>query len=64
MGLDTSYKKKQQIRPKLIEIVAKEFQIENIEDVASLHRNLATQTKETGEIGSVVEKLQEAINLS
>jgi hypothetical protein len=48
----------------LIELVAMKFQMENTEDVASLDSNLATHTKETGDIESVVEKLQEAITLS
>jgi len=48
----------------LIELVAKKLQIENTEDVVGLASNLATHTKETGDIESVVAKLQEAINLS
>ena len=38
--------------------------MENTDDVASLDSNLATHTKETGDMESVVEKLQEAITLS
>ena len=37
--------------------------MENTEDVVSLDSNLATHIKERGDIESVVEKLQEAINL-
>ena len=37
--------------------------MENTEDVVSLDSNLATHITETGDIESVVEKLQEAINL-
>ena len=48
----------------LIEFVAKNFQMENTEYVASLDSNLATNTKEPGDIESVVEKLLEATNLS
>jgi len=38
--------------------------MENTEDVTSRYSNLATHTKETGDIVSVIEKLQEAITLS
>jgi hypothetical protein len=38
--------------------------MENTEDVTSLDSELATHTEETGDIESVVEKLQEAINFS
>jgi len=48
----------------LIELVSMKFQMENTEDVASPDSNLATHTKETGDIESVVEKLQEAITFS
>ena len=47
----------------MIELVAKKFQMENTEDVASLDSNLATHTKETGDIESA-EKLQDVITLS
>ena len=48
----------------MIEFVAMKFQMENTEEVASLESNLAAHTKETGDIESVVEKLQETITLS
>ena len=48
----------------MIELVAKKFQMENTEDVASLDSNLETHTTETGDIESVLEKFLEAINLS
>jgi len=48
----------------LIEHIAKKFQMESTEYVASLDSKLATRTKETGEIECIVENLQEAINLS
>ena len=38
--------------------------MENTEDVASVDSELATHTEETGDIESVVEKLQEATNFS
>ena len=38
--------------------------MENTEDVECLDNNLATHTKETDDIDSIVEKLQEAITLS
>ena len=40
------------------------FQMENTEGSASLDSNLATHIKETDDIESVVEKLQESITLS
>ena len=38
----------------LIELVAKKFQMENTEDVASLNSKLETHSKETGDVESVV----------
>jgi hypothetical protein len=46
----------------LKELVAMNLQMENLE--ASLDSNLALHIKETGDIESAVEKLQEAITLS
>jgi len=43
----------------LIEIAAKKFQVENLED-----SNLTTYVKEKGDIESAVEKLHEAITLT
>ena len=38
--------------------------MENTEELAGPDSNLATHTKETGDTESIVEKLQETINLS
>ena len=48
----------------LKELVAMKFQAENSEDLASLDSDLATHIKETCNIESTVEKLQEAITMS
>jgi hypothetical protein len=45
----------------LIEIVAKKFQVENLEDLDS---NLATYVKEKCDIESAIEKLHKAVTLT
>ena len=48
----------------LTELVTMKFRMENSEDLPSMDSDLATHIKETRDIGSAVEKLQEAITMA